>query len=481
MKSIIRILVFLSFTFSFAQEHYKFYIEIPNNTIVPEVSYRRNGTVSLSFPNTNLNDLFSNYTIYKFEKAFPEARTPKLQTVYYIESAEENLKSILTTNYAIYFPHVEEVPEAKFLYTPDDYMNPNDVLYHAKNLDLINVKEAWDYSKGDPDFIIGISDKPIDINHEDLIGKTNTLYTSSTPHSHGTSSASTAAASTDNGKGIAGVGFNSSILGASSSVYQLLQLSNNGARVVNASWYDYCNDDGTFSSSGYDQPLLNEIHENGTVIVVSAGNGVETGYGPASNPCANPDKFFFPASYNHVISVSSVGSQDIGYIYPLTGEARDWRDRVEKIPGSSYYRHQANTSVDIMAPGYGNLAAVPDIGDGVHYFRFGGTSAAAPHVAGGVSLILTANSCLNPNEVESLLKLTSVKLDSISTNVPYIGKIGAGRMDIGKATKAAWQMNPANGGEVLLKNRTFERWDFELLNSPEYIRLKMKDLSKMQM
>ncbi len=45
-------------------------------------------------------------------------------------------------------------------------------------------------------------------------------------------------------------------------------------------------------------------------------------------------------------------------------------------------------------------------------------------------------------------------------------------MDAGKATKAAWQMNPSNGGEVLLSNRMFDRWDFILLNSPEYIRLK---------
>lgn len=86
--------------------------------------------------------------------------------------------------------------------------------------------------------------------------------------------------------------------------------------------------------------------------------------------------------------------------------------------------------------------------------------------------MLTANSCLNPDEVESILKLTAVSLDSISTNTPYIGKMGAGRINIGKATKVAWQMNSTNGGEILLDNKTFDRWHFELLNSPEYIRLK---------
>lgn len=476
MKTIIKILVFLSFTFSYAQEHFKFYVEIPNSTIVPEVSYRKNGTVNLSFTDNNLNALFSNYTIYKFEKAFPDTGIPKLETVYYLECNDENLDNLLRKDFALYFPHAEKVPEPKFLYTPNDYINSGDI-FNAKNLDLINVKEAWDYSKGDPNFLIGISDTGIDVNHEDLAGKVSTLYTvtPTTRHYHGTGAASTAAAHTDNGKGIAGVGFNSSILGGGSSVYALLQLSQNGARVVNASWLDYCNDTG-IPTDNYGQMMIDQIHNNGTVIVAAAGNGVETGTGPPY-VCANPEKFFFPASYKHVISVSGVGSQDVGYIYPPNGEARNWRDRVEKIPGNSYFRTQTNTDVDLRAPAHGNWAAtVPDPNlNNVIYYMFGGTSSAAPHVSGGISLMLTANACLNPDEVESLLKLTSVKLDSISTNVPYIGKLGAGRMDIGKATKAAWQMNPANGGEVLLKNRTFERWDFELLNSPEYIRLKNEE------
>lgn len=480
MKTIIQFLVFLSFSFSYAQEHFKFYVEIPNSTIVPTVSYKRNGILGLSFVNNDLNSLFSNYTIYKFEKAFPEARTPILQTVYYLEANSIELKNIIEKSYQMYFPRTEDFKEPQLLYTPNDYLHSGDI-FNAKNLDLINVKEAWDYSKSDPSFIVGISDTEIDVNHEDLTGKVTTLYLPSSPHSHGTATASTAAAHTDNGKGIAGVGFNSSILGAYTSVYNLLALSNNGARVVNASWYEGCNDDGSFNgSTSYSQLLINEIHENGTVIVVAAGNGVETGWGPGVTPCADPEKFFFPASYNHVISVSGVGSQDVGYVYPPTGEGLDWRDRVEKIPGNPYFRTQTNSRVDIRASAHGNWAAiVPDSNNGnAIYGPFGGTSSAAPHVSGGVSLMLTANSCLNPEEVGSLLKLTSVKLDTISTNMPYIGKLGAGRMDIGKATKAAWQMNPDNGGEVLLINRDFDRWDFILTNSPEYIRLKNESFTQ---
>lgn len=468
MKTILKVLVFLCFSFSYAQENFKFYIEIPNNTMLPSVSAKKGGTLKLDFIDNNVNSVFANYTIYKFEEAFPGVRTPKLQTVYYIECNDEELKNTLIQDYSYYFPYAENVPEYSLLYIPNDYIYSGD-LYDAKNLDLINVKEAWDYSTGDPDFLIGISDLQIMIDHEDLDGKVSTLYSPTAPHGHGTATAGTAAASTDNSIGIAGVGFNSSILGGDIGVYNLWQLSENGARVVNASWMSGCNDTGSFDMNGYDQLLINEIHENGTVIVVSAGNG----QGNTSINCKNPQKFAFPASYNHVISVSSVGSQDIGYVYPPLGIERNWRDHFESPIGTGN-SHQYNSKVDIVAPGHGNWATMfPDAGNNyAKYGSYGGTSASAPHVSGGVSLMLTANTCLNPDEVESLLKLTSVNVDSLAVNVSFVGGMGAGRMDIGKATKAAWQMNPANGGEVLLSNRTFDRWNFELLNSPEYIRLK---------
>lgn len=475
MKNTIILFVLILSGYAFSQQSAKFYIEIPDEANIPVVTQKKGNQLSLSFSDTILNNFLQNYEIYRFEEAFPDARTPKLQTVYYVECNNENLKDILVQNYPSYFPHSEEVPEVHLLYTPNDYVHSGDV-FNAKNLDLINVKEAWNYSKGNPNFIIGISDSPIMTAHEDLAGKTTTLY-SSPADSHGTGSAGVAAANTDNNIGIAGVGFNSSILGAGTGVSQLLQLSNNGVRVVNASWYSYCNDTGVFDPNSYDQLAINEIHENGTVIVIAAGNGVQTGSGPGSNPCANPEKFFFPASYDHVISVSGVGIMDIGYIDPVTGDEKNWRDRVERVHDIPYYRTQTNSKVDIRAPGYDNWSTtVPSATNGYsHYGKYGGTSAAAPHVAGGVSLMLTANACLNPDEVKSLLKLTSVKLDTISSNTPYIGKLGAGRMDIGKATKAAWQMSSANGGEVLLINRTFKEWNFVLLNSPEYIRMKNEE------
>lgn len=453
MKTILKIMVFLSSGLLNAQEHFKFYLEIPNSTVVPEVSYRKGGTLTLSFINNDLNNLVSSYNIYKFEKAFPTAVTPRLQSMYYVECDDISLKNTLLQNYSIYFPYAEQIFQPELMYTPSDYNYPgtSDPL---KNLELINIREAWDYTHGDPEFKIGISDTPIRSTHEDLTGKITSLISYTTPDSHGTAVASHAAANTDNALGIPGTGFNSGVLYNTIGYNQLLELSQNGARVVNASW-GYCN-----SPSQTVQLIMDEIHNNGTVIVASAGNG--------TRPCSSYLEYVYPASFDHVISVSSVGHLDVGYTYnniPML-----WRDRVEQGIGDPTSTHQLNDKVDLFAAGFNILGANADSDSS--YSGAWGTSISAPQVSGVVALLFAANNCLNPDEVESLLKLTSADLELIPENSPYLGKMGAGRIDAGKATKAAWQMNSDNGGEVLLENRTFNRWHFELLNSPEYIRLK---------
>jgi hypothetical protein len=132
--------------------------------------------------------------------------------------------------------------------------------------------------------------------------------------------------------------------------------------------------------------------------------------------------------------------------------------------------------VDLRAPGF-NVLGANALSDS-SYSGAWGTSLAAPQVAGVVALLFSVNNCLNPNEIESILKLTSARLDNIPENQPYIGKLGAGRIDAGKATKIAWQMNPSNGGEILIKDRNFDKWDFELLNSAESITIQNQSFTQ---
>ncbi|MFC0426040.1 S8 family peptidase [Chryseobacterium scophthalmum] len=461
MKNKILPFLLLAESFLFAQNKLC-YIQIPNENNVPKISIE-NGKSTVSHFDVNLTKALSKYNIFTFKKAFPTSVTPFLQTVYILEVDKAGIIDDLK-KYTTYFPLIEETYKPELLYTPNDYNYPG-TTSPLQSLDLINIREAWDYTHGDPNFMIGISDTPISTTHEDLVGKVTSLISYTIPDSHGTAVASHAAANTDNNKGIPGTGFNSKILYNSFGINSLLELSQNGARVVNASWTNTCN------YSEIDQLVIDEIHNNGTVIVVAAGNGFA---GANGGTCGGPNNYVYPASYNHVISISSVGHADVGYTYnniPML-----WRDRVEQLIGDPNSTHQNNDMVDLRVAGF-NVVGATAVSDS-SYGGAWGTSLAAPQVAGVVALLFSVNNCLNPNEIESILKLTSANLDDIPENQPYIGKLGAGRIDAGKATKIAWQMNPSNGGEVLIKDRNFDKWDFELLNSAESIKIQNESFTQ---
>lgn len=461
MKSKILPLLLLAGFFSYAQNKL-YYVQVSNESNAPKIT-DNNGKIAVMHSDERVMKVFSKYNVHTFEKAFPTSQTLSLQNIYLLEVDKEGIAEELK-NYTGYFPLVEETFRPGLLYIPNDYNFPSGSSNPIKSLELINVKEAWDYTHGDPNFKIGISDTPIRMTHEDLSGKITSLTNGPlTPDSHGTIVSSQAAANTDNNKGIPGTGFNSSIL--FKHMYDgilmntLLVLSQNGARVVNASWYNSC------SYSAIDQLVVDEIHNNGTVIIVAAGNGAT---------CGGPDNYVYPASYNHVISVSTVGYFDVGYTY--NNIPYSWEDRIEEVIGNPNTTHQHNDMVDLRAPGINVLGAVADSDSS--YGGAWGTSIAAPQIAGVVALLFSVNNCLNPDEVETILKLTSANLDNIPENQPYVGKLGAGRIDAGKATKMAWQMDPANGGEVLIKDRNFSKWDFELTNSAESIRIQNESFTQ---
>lgn len=454
MKNKLLPILLLAQSFLFAQNKL-YYIQIPNEKNIPKIDIV-NGRKTASHIDANVTKALSKYTIYNFEKAFPTSVKPFLQTIYILEVDKEGIIEDFK-NYSSYFPKIEQTYRPELLYTPNDYNIPVGSGNINKSLELINIREAWDYTHGNPNFKIGISDTPIRTTHEDLAGKITSLTSYTIPDSHGTAVASHAAANTDNAKGIPGTGFNSTVLFKSMNdgvmMNSLLALSQNGARVVNASWYNSC------SYSSIDQLVIDEIHKNGTVIIVAAGNGAT---------CGGPNNYVYPASYNHVISISTVGHFDVGYIC-CNNLPYAWQDRIEQIIGDPNSVHQHNDMVDLRAPGFNVLGAIADSDSS--YGGSWGTSLAAPQVTGVVALLFSVNDCLHPDEVETILKLTSANLDNIPENQPYLGKLGAGRIDAGKATKMAWQMNPANGGEISISGRSFNRWNFELVNSPESINI----------
>ncbi|WP_370900128.1 S8 family serine peptidase [Chryseobacterium gossypii] len=444
-------LIFTVVSTLFFGQNKLFYIEIPDKNDVPSVESNM-GRLLLKHTDNGVTEIFSKYIIYKFEKAFPTSVTPFLQNIYIVETDKGGMTDDLK-NYKNYFPLVRETYAPQLLYTPNDYNYPAGSSNPHKNLDLINIKDAWDYTHGDPNIKIGISDTPIRLTHEDLVGKVTSLVSYTYSDSHGTAVASHAAANTDNGLGIPGTGFNSKVLYNYIGIDKLLELSQNGARIVNASWLSTCYYD------SIEQAVIDEIYKNGTVIIAAAGNG---------GTCGGPFNYVYPASYNHVIGVSSVGYEEVGYMY--NNMPVGWRDRVEQVIGDPSTTHQTNDMVDVSVAGFNVLGATAV--DDSSYGGAWGTSLSSPQVSGIVALLFSVNNCLNPDEVETILKLTSFNTELIPENSPYIGKIGAGRIEAGKATKMAWQMNPNNGGEIVISDRNFDRWHFELTNSPQKVRIK---------
>jgi subtilisin family serine protease/subtilisin-like proprotein convertase family protein len=286
----------------------------------------------------------------------------------------------------------------------------------------INLPGAWDVTTGDPNLVVAVLDTG-QLNHEDLVGRMTPGYdfisnafiandgdgrdpdpsdegdggweTLSTWH--GTHIAGTIGARSNNGLGVTGINWNSKIqhvrvLGISGGLlsdiidatYWAAGLSVPGvpanptpARVLNMS----------FGIGGACpvamQNAINAVVNRGSVVVVSAGN--------ETIPAAN----FLPANCNNVITVGAT-------------------DRSGDMAFYSNY----GAVVELAAPG--GEVPVDAFGDGIlstlntgillpeadSYQFYQGTSMAAPHVTGIISLMLSVNPTLTPAQVLSILQST---------------------------------------------------------------------------
>ncbi|WP_236838637.1 S8 family peptidase [Caldalkalibacillus salinus] len=249
-------------------------------------------------------------------------------------------------------------------YAEPNYMlqatwTPNDTYYNyqygPQNTDT---EWAWDYVRGSSNQEIAVLDTGVDYNHPDLDGKVilgydfaNNDYDPMDRNGHGTHVAGTAAAETNNSRGVAGMAPNTKILAVQ-------VLSDNGGGSLNdvADGIRYAADQGAEVinlSLGCDchtttlENAVNYAWNAGSVVVAAAGNdGVST--------------TFEPASYDNVIAVAAVDQSD------------------NKASFSNY-----GSWVDVAAPGVDIASTVPNNG----YSYMSGTSMASPHVAGLAGLL----------------------------------------------------------------------------------------------
>jgi subtilisin family serine protease len=322
--------------------------------------------------------------------------------------------------------------------TPGDPYYPNQWYLNNNGTvgiedDDVDAPEAWDVSKGSSSVIIAIIDEGVDIGHRDLSSKIVTPYDATDgdnnqdPNAwdgHGTACAGIAAAVTDNGIGVAGIGWHSKIMPiriAYSSydggpwITTSLEIEDGlrtavdrGAKVLSNSWGG-----GTPSSAinaGIDYAIANNC-----VVVFSAGNWRAI-YG-------GPKEVFYPANLSTskvIITVSATNEWD-KLKTPTSADGETWW-------GSCF-----GPEVSVSAPGVHmwttDISGSAGYGSGDYIGTFNGTSSAAPLVAGIASLLLAENPGWTPNQVRNQIQNTADDLGSSGFDNEY----GYGRVNACKA------------------------------------------------
>lgn len=272
---------------------------------------------------------------------------------------------------------------------------------------MVKVKAAdtntsgWNFSKSDPSVKIAILDTGIDQDHEDLSGKIvdNKNCTDSQTvddlYGHGTHVAGIAAASTNNGIGVAGLGYNASlmnvkVLGDDGSGYYswiancLVWAADNGAKVINMSL-------GGGAKSKTLENAVKYAWNKGVVLAAAAGN--------SGNSAPS-----YPAYYSNVIAVAATDQND------------------QKAGWSNFGRW-----VDVAAPGVAIYSTLPNHRNVIGILNYGylsGTSMATPHVAGLVALVWSTQYGTNNSAVRSQIEASADRISGTGKYWAY-GRINA--------------------------------------------------------
>lgn len=282
-----------------------------------------------------------------------------------------------------YYKNLAGVESVSPDYRVHAYYTPNDPRYNNQWwLKKVGAPTAWDYTLGAPTVKIGVVDSGVDYNHEDLKGKVilgrDVVNNDADPmddDSHGTHVAGISAANTNNGVGIAGLGFNSQIIavkvldgngdgtmtGAAEGVINAVDL---GAQVINLS----------LGGPG-DVPALKDAINYATtknvVVVAAAGNDGSSVPG-------------YPGAYEQCICVAATDENDLKTDFSTWGS--DW--------------------VDVAAPGIRILSTVPNNG----YEEFQGTSMASPVVAGLAGLLRAYAPAASAADIRIAIESTTVNV-----------------------------------------------------------------------
>jgi serine protease len=304
---------------------------------------------------------------------------------------------------------------------------PDDPRYGEQwNLPMIGAPAAWDHARGKGVIVavidtgIAYQDGPRFKAVEDLAGAdfvegydfVNDRVEALDDHGHGTHVAGTIAQRTGNGRGVAGVAFEATLMplkvlsaqgsGTAADIADAIYFAaDEGARVINMSL-------GGGSASAVMGDAVAYARKKGVVVVCAAGNN---GRGVVEYPAAYPGAF----------AVSAVGPSGELASYSSWG-----KELAIAAPGGDTERGGTKAGVlqntiDPTRPGATDV-----------YLAFNGTSMATPHVAGAAALVISAG-VTDADDVERILRASAKDVGGQAWSERY----GDGLLDVAAAAQQA--------------------------------------------
>ncbi len=339
---------------------------------------------------------------------------------------------------------------------------PNDPLFqkqwglnNSSDTD-IDAPEGWSKETGSKDIVIAVIDTGVDYRHEDLKeniwknerecngikgvdddgnGYVDDCYgwnaVSDNPdpmddNGHGTHVSGIAAGDGNNGKGIAGVSWNSKILplkfmdssgrgnlsDAIECIEYIVKNIQKGVniKVVNASW-------GGYQKSSSLKEAIEKLKEEDVLFVSAAGNDKNN----------NDEKPYYPASYriDNIIAVAAT-------------------DKDDNLASFSNY---GKNSVDVAAPGVDILSTYPDN----NYRYMSGTSMATPFVSGIAAVLWSENKGYSYRDIKSLIEKNGDKLVSLDGLVKT-----ESRVNLDKALKTNEDKQEPKEADIRVKPESYD-------------------------
>lgn len=372
-----------------------------------------------------LNLILSTFGVDSIYRSFSH---PALQDVYRLRFTNLLGTATLISQLQLlpFIEYAEQVPLIRPVGNAG--LTPNDLLSQQWHLPKIQAEDAWAIGTGSPTITVAVVDNAFRTTHEDLapVIYTNTAETPNnfwdddlngftddvhgydvadrdgntnpplitTGWDHGTHCAGIAGAATDNGLGIASIGFGIKIIPVKATqnlaggntlthAYEGVDYAMRiNADVISMSW-------GSLGPGLTGNLVLTLASNSGTLLVAAAGNN-------------NDSVPFYPAYNNLTLAVGST-------------------DQADLRSGFSNY----GSYVDVMAPGtdiYSSLAQ-----SDTDYGSQSGTSMACPLTAGLAALIKSQSPGLTAQQIRTLIQNGCE--DIYPLNPGYAGQLGAGRIN----------------------------------------------------